>query len=108
MAESAVKRAKKVVRVAEATKRDPYLLLVLDYRSTPQEGLDTSPAQQLMNRHIKTTMPTSSKLSDPEIVSGADEKIRRRQVRQQKNYNREASDQDHLKDGDPVIMQPHA
>ena len=43
MPKSAVRRAKKVVRVAEATKRDPYLIL-LDNRNTPQEGLDTSPA----------------------------------------------------------------
>ena len=77
MAESAVKRAKKVVRVAEATKRDLYLIL-LDYRNTPQEGLDTSPAQRPMNRRTKTTMPTSSKLLDPEVVPGVHEKIRRR------------------------------
>ena len=44
--EATVKHAKKVVRVAEATKRDPYLIL-LDYRNTPQEGLDTTPAQRL-------------------------------------------------------------
>ena len=81
MAESPVKRAKKVLLVAEATKRDPSLIL-LDYRNTPQEGLDTSPAQRLMNRRTKTTMQTSSKLLDPEIVSGVHEKIRRRQTRQ--------------------------
>ena len=107
MAESAVKRAKKVVRVAEATKRDPYLIL-LDYRNTPQESLDTSPAQRPMSRPTKTTMPTSSKLLDPEIVSGVHEKVRRRQARQQKYYNRGARDLEHLKDGDPVVMQPHA
>ena len=61
-----------------------------------------------MNRCTKTTMPTSSKLLDPEVVPGVHEKIRRRQAQQQKYYNRGARDLDHLKDGDPVVMQPHA
>ena len=60
-----------------------------------------------MNRRTKTTMATSSKLFDPEVVPGVHEKIRR-QARQQKYYNRGARDLDHLKDGDPVFMQPHA
>ena len=107
IAEFAVKLAKKVVRVAEATKRDPYFIL-RDCRNTPQKGLDTSPAQRVMNRRTKTTMPTSSKLLDPGIVSGVHEKIRRRQSLPQKYYNRGARDLDHLKDGNPVVMQPHA
>ena len=44
----------------------------------------------------------------PEVVPGVHEKIRRRQARQQKYYNRGARDLDHLKDGDPVVMQPRA
>ena len=53
-------------------------------------------------------MPTSSKLLDPEIVSGVHEETRPRQVRQQKYYKGGARHLDHLKDRDSVIMQTRA
>ena len=38
---------------------------LLDWRNTPSEGMDTSPAQRLMGRRCKTLLPTSETLLEP-------------------------------------------
>ncbi|KAK3706236.1 hypothetical protein QZH41_000393 [Actinostola sp. cb2023] len=45
-AENAVKTAKSLIRKATESSSDPYLAL-LDWRNTPTEGLENSPAQRL-------------------------------------------------------------
>ena len=54
MAEAAVKQAKRILKVAKTSGRDPHLAL-LDLRNTPQEGFSTKPAQRLMSRRTKTS-----------------------------------------------------
>ena len=38
---------------------------LLDWRNTPSEGMDTSPAQWLMGRRCKTLLPTPETLLEP-------------------------------------------
>ena len=52
-AESAVKTAKRLLRKALDSGKDPYMA-ILDYRSTPTQGMDSSPVQRLMNQRTKT------------------------------------------------------
>ena len=61
-AEATVKAVKNIVRKCQ----DPKLALHL--RNTPTKGHQTSPAQRLMSRRTRTTIPTSTLLLKPEIV----------------------------------------
>ena len=65
--ESAVQTAKALLRKGLDAKEEPYLA-ILDYRNTPTEGMDTSPAQRLMNRRTKTILPTTQALLQPRVV----------------------------------------
>jgi len=59
--ESAVKQAKKTLRMSRVNGNDFYLTL-LDVRNTPQEGFHSSPAQRMMNRRTRMTLPVSTSL----------------------------------------------
>ena len=104
MTESAVKRNKKVIRVAKTTKRDPYLIL-LDNRNTPQEGMDVSPVQRFMSRRTRTALSMSPNLLEPEIIPSIQNKIKQRQARQQKYYSQGATNLAQRNDSDQVLMQ---
>ena len=56
-AESAVKTAKRILWKALDAGTDPYVA-ILDYRNTPNRGMESSPVQQLMKRRTKTLLPT--------------------------------------------------
>ncbi|CAC5423138.1 unnamed protein product [Mytilus coruscus] len=55
-AEHAVQTAKSLMRKGKHAQSDPYLA-ILDFRNTPTQGFETSPAQRLMNRRTKTRTP---------------------------------------------------
>lgn len=63
-AEAAVKVVKGMMKRCLTAKEDMYLGL-LNIRNTPQEGLNTSPAQRLMGRRMKTLVPTNDTLLKP-------------------------------------------
>ncbi len=56
-AERAVQTVKNLLKKAQ----DPCKAL-LDYRSTPLEGIGFSPSQLLMSRRLKTTLPVKKSL----------------------------------------------
>ena len=93
-------------RKALDAKEEPYLA-ILDYRNTPTEGMDTSPAQRLMNRRTKTLLPTTQTLLQPRVVYPEREKkkIIQRQKQQAKYFDRTAKDLPEL-EGDTVRMKP--
>ena len=63
-AEAAVRVTKNMMKKCHDAKEDDYLGL-LNLRNTPQESLTTSPAQRLMGRRPKTTVPTTFNLLKP-------------------------------------------
>ena len=67
-------------------------LALLDFRNTPTQNMETSPAQRLMNRRTKTLMPTSGSLLRPKVVENAAAKIKMNQDRQAHYYNKGAKD----------------
>ncbi|KAL6460946.1 hypothetical protein MHYP_G00309120 [Metynnis hypsauchen] len=96
-AESAVKMAKRIVKKAKASGRDPYLA-ILDHRNTPNQGLNTSPVQRLFSRRTRTLLPItrqSSKARDTTEHTRTE-----KQPAQIKYYNRTAKDLQPLKQGD--------
>lgn len=76
---------------------------ILEYRNTPAQGLDSSPALRLMNRRTKTLLPTASY---PRIIYPERETklSRKRQTEQANYYNPCAGSLPELSDGDVVRM----
>ena len=92
-AENAVKIAKKLMIKAKEAETDPCLAL-LDYRNTPTEGMSSSPAQRLLGRRTKTTLPTAKKLK---TITNTLTKLGEKRMRQATYYNRNAKDLPSLK-----------
>lgn len=69
---------------------------LLEYRNSPLEGVKLSPAQLLLNRRLKTNIPVSADLLEPEIVDR--KKILNQLVlnkeRQENQYNKNARERD--------------
>ena len=104
-AESAVKQAKKTLRMARVSGNDFYLAL-LNVRNTPQEGYNMSPAQRMMSRSTKTLLPVSTSLLKPHVVQNTMDIILKKQAKQQHYYNRGAKTLEQLHKGDRVKLQP--
>lgn len=107
-AESAVKTAKRLLHKAKASGQDPYLAL-LDHRNTPSQGLESSPAQRLLNHRTRSLLPAKNNLLQPKVVQ-AEQALFNNQQRQCAYYNRSARDLDALRPGDTVRVQtfePH-
>ncbi|XP_046554151.1 uncharacterized protein K02A2.6-like [Haliotis rubra] len=86
-AESAVKIAKRLLM-----QDDPYLAL-LSYRSTPIEATGSSPAEMMIGRKLRTTLPITRdnlvpQWSDLDRVQSKDDKMKKRYEQQ---YNRRHS-----------------
>jgi hypothetical protein len=105
--ESAVKTAKKMLARTDRTGEDQFLAL-LNIRNTPTQGVDSSPAQRMMNRRTRTILPTTNKLLEPRPAQTKHEfeQLELNQKRQAKYYNEHAHDLPVLKPGDTVRMRP--
>lgn len=105
LAESHVKIAKKLMIKSAKAKEDPYLA-ILNYRNTPTENMDTSPAQRLMGRRTLTTIPTSDELLRPQYntESSYAQKLSKQETMSDKHINRKSLKP--LSIGDNVHMQP--
>lgn len=79
-------------------------MAILDYRNMPTQGMDSSPAQRLMNRQTKTLLPTTRALLQPRVTYPEREKhdLVKKQEQQAKHYNRGARDLQELAEGDVV------
>lgn len=75
------------MKKAKKTGSDPYLTL-LDCRNTPTQALESSPVQRLMSRRTKSLFPTTKALLRPKVVNNVVKKIKARQLRAKKYYDR--------------------
>lgn len=103
MAEKAVNIAKQIIRKCNEDKRDVELGL-LAYRNTPVAGLKYTPAQMLMNREVRTTIPIMKKHLVPEVPMDAykQQRIRRKEIKQ--NYDKGAKKSVSFKEGDRIYI----
>ena len=62
--ESGVKAAKSMLKNCKKSNSDPNLAL-LEIRNTHTQGVGTSPAQRMLNRRIKSILPTTEKQLTP-------------------------------------------
>ena len=95
---------KRLMKKAKRDCADVYLAL-LDYRNTPTQGTESSPAQRLMSRRTKTPNPIKAKLLEPRVVEDHHQKIIENQARQAKYYNKGARNLPCLKKRDTVRVQ---
>ena len=100
-AERAVQTVKNLLKKAQ----DPYKAL-LDYRSTPLEGIGFSPSQLLMSRRLKTTLPVKKSLLLSENATQVKNALDKCKLTQKQNYDRRCSQESPpLKIGQKVRLQ---
>ncbi|CAN7980551.1 unnamed protein product [Ixodes pacificus] len=104
MVESAVKTAKSLLKKALESGHDPQLSF-LDHRNTPCQSRKASPAQLLMGRRTRTTLPTTNALLKPRTLNRQTE-WKNKTRRMQDYYNKTARELPTLKKGDTVRVQP--
>lgn len=100
-----MKTAKNLIQKAIMSSSDPYLAL-LDWRNTPTEGLDNSPAQRLFSRRTRTLLPTTNSLLKPQVPENIIEKIKQRQAKQAFYFNAGTKELSNLNVGDNVRVKP--
>ena len=82
-------RAVKIIKEMLKKNDDPYLA-ILAYRTTPIQGGQYSPAELLMNRMLRTTLPTTRKQRVPQVPDQKTVKTRdeREKLRQKHNFDK--------------------
>ena len=103
--ENAVKTAKQLLKKSISAGHNFYLTL-LDWRNTPSEGLDSSPAQRLLGRRTRTLPPTAAPLLKPETQRNIREKLLKRKEVQTKYYNCSRKELPPLKKDNTVRVHP--
>ena len=104
-AESAVKIAKKLMTKAEKDHGD-LQLAILDWRNTPTDSSNKSPAQKLHSRRTRTLLPTAESLLVPEVPSNIQEVIELKRQKAKFYYDRDTKTLPDLQIGHTVRMQP--
>lgn len=102
-AESAVKIAKKMIKKAEDSKQDLWLML-LNWRNTPNK-LGSSPVSRLFSRSTRCEVPMSAKNLMPCTVPNVPEAIHTNRRRVKYHYDKSARQLPTLQVGDPVFVQ---
>eukprot|EP00063_Salmo_salar_P032454 XP_014007289.1 PREDICTED: uncharacterized protein LOC106575331 [Salmo salar] len=104
-AESTVKIAKNLLSRAVGDSNDPWKA-ILQWRKTPTENMDSSPAQRLLSRRLKTTIPIANKLLEPCVMVGVTDKLRHRKQLAKCFYDWTARDLPELEVGETIRMKP--
>ena len=103
--ENAVRTIKRLFKKCALSGQSEFRAL-LDWRNTPSEGIGSSPAQRIMGRRCKTTLPMSEALLQPSFCVDGDAIALQAQKQQQvKYYNRTCRKARTFKTGDVVRMQ---
>ena len=104
--ERTVQTTKAMLRKAIAEGKDLNLAL-LEYRNTPLAGTCYSPAQLLMSRRLKDTLPSTHALLQPEVAVNARTQLVNRQARQRRYYDRGTRHAKPVHIGDHVRVKLH-
>ena len=102
-----MKTVKNFLAKAVKSEQDPYLvLLVMDWRNTPTETLNSSPVQRLFGRRTKTRLPTSNQLLKPKLLEEVSQKLKLQKAKESLYYNKGAKELEELRPGDIVRLHP--
>ena len=100
--ENSAKTAKIILKKAPDASYDPHL----DFRNTPSEGMDSTPAQRLFSRSTRNSLPIASHLLQPKVIPDVHRNFQQRQNKQALSFNRGARPLQPLRDGDVVWVRP--
>ena len=102
-----VQTTTKMIKKAMRTGND-YALALLNYRNTPIDKLNASPAQLLMGRRLNSKIPTIKKLLEPQTQPCKTMMLKERQSIQKKYYDKNgAKEHTKLCSGDNVRYLNH-
>ncbi|BES90768.1 Reverse transcriptase (RNA-dependent DNA polymerase) [Nesidiocoris tenuis] len=104
-AEAAVKIVKTLMKKCDADQSDFYLAL-LEWRNVPTSDIDASPAQRLMSRRTRTTLPIAKKLLVPRTIQGVRDAIELKRRKTKLHHDRKAKALPELEIGDEVLVKP--
>ena len=91
-AERCVQTVKAVIKKSVTENKD-YNISLLNYRNTPLDKLDKSPAQILMSRNLISKIPTAKKNLKPQLTSITTDQIHARQAKQKHYFDKQAGKQ---------------
>ena len=101
LAERNVQSIKRLFKKAREEGKDEMMAL-LELRNTPVAGLQESPAQLLMSRRLRSSLPMTAAMLKPQISKGVKAALEDRQARQKYYYDRSAKSLPELKPNDVV------
>ncbi|XP_062616020.1 uncharacterized protein K02A2.6-like [Saccostrea cucullata] len=104
-AESAVKIAKGIIKKSMKEKEDLWRA-ILDWRNTPTQDMGCSPAQRLMSRRTRSSLPIAHQLLKPEIQKNVQTKIRIKRQRSKQYYDKGTRPLAELCTGDYLRVKP--
>ena len=106
LVERNVQTMKRLLKKADESKQDAFLAL-LEFRNSPITGMEVSPAELLMERKLRTRLPTVKSLLEPKTrpMSQVRQKLLLRQQRQKAYYDRGTRPLPTLREGESVRMQ---
>ncbi|XP_054278887.1 uncharacterized protein K02A2.6-like [Macrosteles quadrilineatus] len=102
-AEATVKIAKNNLRRIDRDDADLWLA-ILEIRNTPAKDVGVSPAQRIMSRRTRTTIPVTRSLLSPEVPSGVKSKLIERKKKYKRYYDRKSKNLPELEVGQGVIV----
>ncbi|KAL0859596.1 hypothetical protein ABMA27_010728 [Loxostege sticticalis] len=104
MSEKAVGIVKKMMRKCFEENSDINLAL-LNYRSSPVAGLNYSPAELLMSRSLRTTLPCTESFLKPKLPNDVYEQMNKSRDKTKEAYNRNAVTRKSFVNGENVRIQ---
>ena len=104
LAERTVQTIKNLMKKSKEERKDPYLAL-LELRTTPVHGL-ASPAELLMSRRLRASIPCTDKQLRPTIIdpSKVEDNFERRQATQKMVYDKSSKDLQPLHDEEHAMI----
>uniref|UniRef100_A0A803KB09 Gypsy retrotransposon integrase-like protein 1 n=1 Tax=Xenopus tropicalis TaxID=8364 RepID=A0A803KB09_XENTR len=103
-AERMIQTVKLLFKKSFSTGADPHLAL-LHLRNTPISGTNVTPAQLLMGRVLRSTLPETTEILKPKLPEKAHKMLLKLQNSQRQYYNRGAKDLPIFQKGERVRIQ---
>ncbi|RWR98939.1 uncharacterized protein B4U79_03400, partial [Dinothrombium tinctorium] len=101
--ERCIQTVKRLIKKATESGCDPHLAL-LEYRTTPLADIGFSPSQLLMNRRLRSKLPSTEEQLKPAIPQHMECKMNENKEKQCKYYNRGSKELQKLEYGMPVLF----
>lgn len=104
LAEKAVGIVKCMMRKCKDTNSD-FSIAMLHYRTTPVAGLEYSPSELLMSRLLRTNLPCTKTMLQPNVPTNVKLKYNLYSEKSKSNYNKTARDKKSFSPGDDIVFQ---